>query len=181
MTNRTAAARYARALFDISVKGGDLPKIEADLVRFQELVDGHDALKRVLVNPAVPASRKRAIVAVVLSRLKNFLPPGDRLVTLLAERDRLGLLPDITRSYRARVLDYLGVIEAHVTTARPLQPKQLIEVEGRLAAASGRKVTMTTSVDPTILGGIVARLGTTVYDGSVASHLGRMRNSLLER
>ena len=91
MTNRTVAARYARALFDISVKGGDLPKVEADLVRFQELVDGHDTLKRVLVNPAVPASRKRAIVAVLLSRLKNFLTPVDRLVTLLAERDRLGL------------------------------------------------------------------------------------------
>jgi len=181
MTNRTVAARYARALFEISQAGQDLHQVEVDLSRFQGLVKGHDTLSRVLVNPAVPALRKRALVAALLNRLKNFLPSVERLITLLADRDRLGLLPDIIRSYGKRLREHLGIVEAHVTTVQPLDPKQLAAVEGRLSEASGRKVEMSTSVDPTILGGIVARLGTTVYDGSVANHLERMRNNFLEK
>ena len=181
MTNRTVAARYARALFEISQAGQDLHQVEVDLSRFQGLVKGHDTLSRVLVNPAVPALRKRALVAALLNRLKNFLPSVERLITLLADRDRLGLLPDIVRSYGKRLREHLGIVEAHVTPVQPLDPKQLAAVIGQLAVASGRKVEMSTSVDPTILGGIVARLGTTVYDGSVANHLERMRNNLLEK
>jgi F-type H+-transporting ATPase subunit delta len=181
MTHRTVAARYARALFDISQAGGDLRQVEVDLVRFQDLVNGHDTLSRVLVNPAVPSLRKRAIVVALLNRLKNFLPSAGRLVTLLADRDRLGFLPDIIRFYRKRLREHFGVVEAHVTTVQPLDPKQLALVEGQLSEASGRKVEMSASVDPTILGGIVARLGSTVYDGSVANHLERIRNSLLEK
>ena len=182
MTNRTVAARYARALFDVSSQPGqDLRQVEADLARFQDLVNGHETLSRVLVNPAVPALRKRAIVAALLNRLKNFLPSVERLMRLLADRDRLGLLPDIIESYRKRLREHFGVVEAHVTTVQPLDRKQLAAVEGQLSEASGRKVEMSTSVDPTILGGIVARLGTTVYDGSVANHLERMRNNFLEK
>ena len=122
MTNRTVAARYARALFEISQAGQDLHQVEVDLSRFQGLVKGHDTLSRVLVNPAVPALRKRALVAALLNRLKNFLPSVERLITLLADRDRLGLLPDIIESYRKRLREHFGVVEAHVTTVQPLDP-----------------------------------------------------------
>lgn len=181
MTNRTAAARYARALFDVSVKGRDLRQVETDLVQFGDLIDGHATLSQVLLNPAVPAPRKRAIVAELLRRLGTVLPPVEKLITLLAERDRLGLLTDIVRSYRARLLDHLGVVEAQVTTVQPLTAEQAAAIERRLGEASGRTVTMSTDVDPEILGGVVARLGTTVYDGSVARQLERMRHTLLER
>ena len=181
MTNRTAAARYARALFDVSVKERDLRQVETDLVQFGDLIDGHATLSQVLLNPAVPAPRKRAIVAELLSRLGTVLPPVAKLITLLAERDRLGLLTDIVRSYRARLLDHLGVVEAQVTTVQPLTAEQAAAFERRLGEASGRTVTMSTDVDPEILGGVVARLGTTVYDGSVARQLERMRHTLLER
>ena len=181
MTNRTAAARYARALFDVSVKNRDLRRVEADIARFTALIDGHEVLSRVLLNPAIPTLRKRALVKELLRRLEDVVPPVARLVTLLAERDRLGLLPDIVQSYRARLLDHLGVVEAEVTTARPLTPERAAAIERSLARASGREVTMVTNVDPEILGGVVARLGTTVYDGSIARHLERMRHTLLAR
>ena len=181
MTNHTAAARYARALFDVSVKNRDLRQVEADLAGFADLIDGHETLSRVLLNPAIPTARKRAIVDALLSRLGEVTPPVAKLLTLLAERDRLGLLPEVLRSYRARLLDHLGVIEAQVTTAQPLTPERAAAIERSLAHVSGRKVAMATDVDPGLLGGIVARLGTTVYDGSVARHLERIRHNLLER
>lgn len=181
MTNRMAAARYARALFDVSVKDRDLRQVEASLVQFADLIEGHDTLNRVLLNPAIPASRKRAIVEALLGHLGAVAPPVAKLLTLLAERDRLVLLPEVVRSYRVRLLDHLGVVEAHVTTAQPLTADRIISIEHSLTQASGREVTMTTTVDPEILGGLIARLGTTVYDGSIARHLERMRETLLAR
>ena len=80
-----------------------------------------------------------------------------------------------------RVIRDRGVVEAHVTTAQPLTADRIISIEHSLTQASGREVTMTTTVDPEILGGLIARLGTTVYDGSIARHLERMRETLLAR
>ena len=181
MTNRTAAARYARALFDVSVHDRDLRQVEADLAGFADLIDGHATLRRVLLNPAIPTERKRAVVDALVGRLGDVIPPVAKLLRLLAERDRLGLLSQVLRAYRARLLDHLGIVEAQVTTAQPLTPERAAAIEHSLAQVSGRTVTMVTDIDPEILGGVVARLGTTVYDGSVASHLERMRHTLLER
>ena len=180
MTNRTAAARYARALFDVSVHDRDLRQVEADLAGFADLIDGHATLRRVLLNPAIPTERKRAVVDALVGRLGDVIPPVAKLLRLLAERDRLGLLSQVLRAYRARLLDHLGIVEAQVTTAQPLTPERAAAIEHSLAQVSGRTVTMVTDIDPEILGGVVARLGTTVYDGSVAGHLERMRHHLLE-
>ena len=100
---------------------------------------------------------------------------------MLADRGRLALLPDIVRFYRARVFEHLGVVDAEVTTARPLSPEQDAAVRRRLAGAGAGDVRVTTVVGPEILGGVVTRIGSTVYDGSVARHLERMRQALLER
>jgi F-type H+-transporting ATPase subunit delta len=163
------------------VKDRDLRQVEANLVQFADLIEGHDTLSRVLLNPAIPASRKLAIVVALLSHLGAVTPPVAKLLTLLAERDRLVLLPEVVRSYRVRLLDHLGVVEAQVTTAQPLTADRIASIEHSLAQTSGREVTMTTTVDPEILGGLIARLGTTVYDGSIARHLERMRETLLAR
>ena len=179
MTNRTAAARYARALFDVSLKDRDLRQVEADLVTFADLLDGHETLSRVLLSPAIPTKQKRAIVTELLSRVGDLVPPVAKLLTLLAERGRLVLLPEVVRAFRVRLLDHLGVVEARVTTAQPLTAERTAAIAESLVKASGREVTMITDVDPEILGGLIARLGGTVYDGSIARHLERMRQNLL--
>ncbi len=181
MTNRTAAARYARALFDVSVQDRDLRQVESHLAGFLALIDGHETLRRVLLNPAIPAPRKRAIVTDLVSHVTDILPPVAKLLILLAERDRLVLLPDILNSYRSRLMDHLGVVQATVTTAQPLSPERTAGIERSLTQASGRQVLMTTEVDTALLGGLVARLGSTVYDASVARNLERIRHTLLER
>ena len=178
MTNRTVAARYARALFDVSVQNRDLRQVEADLAACVDLIDGHDTLRRVLLNPTIPTPRKRAVIDALVGRIGDIASPVARLLRLLAERDRVGLLPEVLRSFRARALDHRGVIEAQVTTAQPLTPERAAAIQRSLAQVTGRTVTMGTDIDPDILGGVVARLGTTVYDGSVAGHLERLRHTL---
>ncbi len=181
MTNRTAAARYARALFDVSVQSRDLKQVETDLARTLALIDGHETLRRVLLNPAIPAPRKHAIVTDLVNRIGDLLPPVAKLVTLLAERDRLGILADILDAYRSRLMRHLGVVTATVTTAHALSAERTADVERTLTTASGRQVNLTTQVDPALLGGLVAKLDSTVYDASVARSLERIRQTLLER
>lgn len=178
MTRRTAAVRYARALFDVALKEqADLSSIETDLASFQDLLTSHAELGKVLLNPAVPAPRKRAAVDALLARAA-VAPVVGKLLLLLAERDRLVLLPELLESYRQRLLDHQHVVRVEVTTARPLDAARMQDVEHSLARATGRTVRLSARVVPEILGGLVARVGSTVYDGSISHHLQRMKQRL---
>jgi F-type H+-transporting ATPase subunit delta len=178
VTNKTAALRYARALLDVAVKEhADLEQIDADLSEFVALFEQHPALAKVLLNPAVPTPRKRAAVADLLARA-TFSPILSKLILLLAERDRLVLLPDLFASYRDRLMDYRHVVRAEVTTATPIDAARVQQIQSGLAVATGRTVTVATRTDPTIIGGLVARVGSTVYDASVVRQLERMKERL---
>lgn len=179
MTPRAVAARYARALFDVVIKKGDPAEADRELTAVAELLAGHEELARVAANPALPASRKRAIVQALVDRLELSAEVG-RLLLLLAERDRLTILPDVAAAHRARVLDHLGIVRGEITTAAPIDGKRRAALEASLARATGRTVQLTNRVDPEIIAGAVTRLGSVVYDGSVARQLERLRARLLE-
>jgi len=178
VTNKTAASRYARALLDVAIKeNANLEQIDADLSSFAGLFDQYPALAKVLLNPAVPAPRKRAAVDELLARA-GLAPIVSKLLLLLAERDRLVLLPDLLASYRDRLMDYRQVVRARVTTAAPIDGARVQQIQSGLAKATGRTVSIETETDPTIIGGLVARVGSTVYDASVVRQLERMKERL---
>jgi F-type H+-transporting ATPase subunit delta len=178
VTNKTAAIRYARALLDVAVKEkADLEQIDNELSQFADLFKQFPLLEKVLLNPAVPVPRKRAAVADLLAQAK-FSPIVSKLLTLLADRDRLVLVPDLLTAYRDRLLDYRGVVRAEVTTATPLDAARTAAIEKGLASLTGRTVQLATKIDPSIIGGLVARIGSTVYDASVARQLARLRQTL---
>ena len=180
MTNKTAATRYARALLDVAVQEkADLDAIERDLASFVQLFAEHPTLEKVMLNPAVPVQRKRGAV-VELTKAAKTTTTVAKLLVLLADRDRLVLLPDLLASYRDRLLDYRKVVRAEVTTAAPLAAERAKAIEASLAKMTGRTVLLDTRLDPSIIGGVVARVGSTVYDGSVTRQLARMREKLVE-
>ena len=179
MTHRTAATRYARALVEVALKErADLTLIESELADFSNLVSSHANLQQALLNPAVPAPRKRAAVAELTAHAK-LSPILSKLLVLMAERDRLVLLPEVLNAYRDRIQALQNIVRAEVTTAAPLAPERASEIERKLASATGRTVHLSTRVDPSIVGGIVTKIGSTVYDGSVTNHLRRMKQRLL--
>ncbi len=181
MTNRTAAHRYARALFDVArAEKTDLEAVERDLAAFAELQDKHESLGKLLVNPAVPAPRKRATMEALV-KSGGALPVVGKVLVLLAERDRLVLLPEILAAYRDRLLDHQKIVRADVTTAAPLSSERSAAIEKSLARATGKTVRLSTRVDPAIIGGLVARVGGTVYDASVVRQLQRIKQRLEER
>jgi F-type H+-transporting ATPase subunit delta len=180
VTNRTAATRYARALLDVSVaEKADLSQIESQLTDFQALFTTHEALGKVIVNPAVPAVRKRALVAELVARAQ-MQPVVGRILILLAERDRLAILPDMITTFRERLLELQNVVRAEVTTAVPMPPDRMQQIQASIAQATGRVVSLSTRVDPSIVGGLIARVGSTVYDASVTNQLQRMKHRLEE-
>lgn len=180
MTSRTAARRYARALFDVASKErADFSTIEQELGGFVDLIGRHAPLEQVLLNPAVPAPRKRAAVAELTARAGS-TPIVAKLLALLAERDRLALLGDLIAAYRERLLAHRNVVRAEVTTAVPLAADRVHAIEQGLARATGRAVALETRVDPAIVGGVVARIGSTVYDASVTRQLEKMKQKLVE-
>jgi F-type H+-transporting ATPase subunit delta len=178
MTNSTAATRYARALLDVTVKEkADVDQIERELASVVDLFAKYPALERVFLNPVVPVPRKRAAMDVLTARA-GMLPILAKLLALLAERDRLVLVPGLLAAYRDRLLDHRNVVRAEVTTTTPLSPERAKSIEASLGRLTGRTVALSTKVDPTIIGGVVTRIGSTVYDASVAHHLERMREKL---
>ena len=179
MTSRAAANRYARALFDVALaERADLQRVERELSEFSQLISGNEMLHRALTNPAVPAPRKRMVVEQLLAKAGDLLVPVSKLLLLLAERDRLAMLPEIVEAYRNRLMDHLNVVRAEVVTTIPLSPERVAAVQTGLARATGRQVQVATRVDESIGGGAVARLGSTVYDGSINRQLEKLKEAL---
>lgn len=180
MSNRATATRYARALFDVMIAEGDPVVAERELTEFVGLVSGHAALKQVLENPAVPSTRKRAIVDDLL-RQASYRSPVLKVLGLLADRDRLRLLSEILEAYRQRLLDHQRVVRAEITTAIPLPADRLSALEQAVGQATGRQVRVSARVDASILGGVVTRVGSVVYDGSIVRQLERVKQQLVEQ
>jgi F-type H+-transporting ATPase subunit delta len=177
MSTRGSATRYARALLDVAIKESIAERAERDLTSFGDLVAQHPQLERALTHPAIPTARKRALTEDLTSRLELSTPVA-KLLRMLAERDRLSLVPDLVEVYRERLMDHQRVVRAEVTTAAPLPAGRDRELQERLSRATGRQVLLSTRVDPAIIGGMVARIGSVVYDGSIAAQLLKMRERL---
>jgi F-type H+-transporting ATPase subunit delta len=178
MSTRTSAARYARALFDVALKEADLNVVRNNLTDLAGAMKDHPELQRTLGNRALPEAARRNIILAVGDAL-GVLPPVRKLLALLADRRRLELLPDIAAVYNERLLEHQNIVQADVTTAAPLSADAAARLEAGLRSATGKQITMRVSVDPALLGGVVARVGSTVYDGSVRTQLKKMRDQLV--
>ncbi|MGE3469409.1 MAG: ATP synthase F1 subunit delta [Vicinamibacterales bacterium] len=176
MSARTSATRYAKALLDVA--SDQAADIERGLTALNTLVHEHAELRQALQSPSVSATAKRGVVTAVAERL-GIATTGVRLLQLLAERDRLGLLDDLLEAYRDLLLDRQQIVKAEVRSATALSPDAMRAVEERLGAITGKRVAVHAVVDPDLLGGVVASVGGTVYDGSVRTQLEKLRKQLV--
>src|SRR4051794_25919379 len=119
MSSRVSAAPFAKALFDVAVHEGKAEAIGQELLALTRELAGHDDVMKLLTHPAVPPRAKREAIDR-FSAEASVAPPIRKLLALMADRDRLGLLSQLNDAYQARLLQHLGIVEAHVTTAVPL-------------------------------------------------------------
>ena len=179
MAYRAAAKRYARALFDVCKREGALDRVEHDVAEFMALLDGHATLRKCLLSPVLPPATKRAVVAALTERSGELSPITVRLLALLAERNRLPLLPELLEVYRERLMAHRGQVRAQFTSSEPLRDERGLDIARQIETATGRDVTVEARVNPSIIGGAIVQIGSTVWDGSIARHLARLRQRLL--
>jgi F-type H+-transporting ATPase subunit delta len=174
----SVSRRYARALFSIGVDRGNFEQLGKELDAFADLWAGSAELREALANPVFKAAEKRAVLQSLLPRVA---PNGDvqKFILLLLDRRRLQAVPTIARAYREMTDLHTGRVRAHVTSAQPLGPTELNRIRDSLARRTGKHVVLEASVDPALLGGVVARVGDLVLDGSVRTLLGTLRDKLL--
>jgi F-type H+-transporting ATPase subunit delta len=174
------ARRYAKALFGLGVAEGEgaYERFGTELDDLARAYDGSSDLRLALQNPVIKPSEKQAILRGILPRIAPS-PPVQRFAQLLLIRGRITLLRSIARAYRQLSDARAGQVRATVTAAAPLPADELDRVRRALEKRTGRKVIIETAVDPDLIGGIVARVGDLVLDGSVRSQLDELRRRLL--
>lgn len=178
MSLRTSASRYAKALFDVALQeNADLAKIGQDLSAASELLSTNGELALALSRGGVPDAARTAVIEQVADKL-GAATPVKKLLVLLTQSRKLELIKDLFEVYGERLLTHQNIVRAEVTSAAALSPEQTRALEESLSKVTGKKVDLSVSVDPELLGGIVARIGSTVYDGSVKTQLQRMRQEI---
>jgi F-type H+-transporting ATPase subunit delta len=176
MTSRAVARRYAAALFDVVRKDGDIDRAAEELGAVKSAIAGHDELRKVIDAPTVPMAAKRAILDAVASGVS---PQVSRLIGLLADRDRLAMVAEVADAFAERVMKAKRIVPAEVVTAVPLGADSRAALAAALGRAAGAEVTMTERVDPSIVGGVIAKVGSVVFDGSVTTQIARMKQKLV--
>jgi F-type H+-transporting ATPase subunit delta len=167
------ASRYARALVDVVLA----PKspVEADRVRqdlraFEQTLAGSAELATALASPAVKRARKRAVIERLVKALDLSITSRNFLLVLIDHR-RTGELAEVIVAFEKMVDERLGRLQVDVVSAQELKQPQQAALVQRLETMSGMKVRLNLKVDGSLLGGVVVRLGSTVYDGSVRGRL----------
>ena len=181
MSLRTSANRYAKALFDVALEEkADLAAIDTDLQSVVEMMKASPELEQASGFSSTTDAKRQALMESV-SKAMTLTAPVTKMLVLLAKSGKLNLIPDLAVAYRERLLAHQNIVRAEVTSAAPLSPEKTKALEASLSQVTGKKVELSVSVDPELLGGVVARIGSTVYDGSVKTQLQRMRQELVEQ
>jgi len=171
------ANRYATALFGLASERAALEQVEGDLGRVERALDENAELSRLLSSPIVSREEHARVVSAVAERLGLSELVGNFL-GVLAEHRRLAALPGIIRGFRNKLAEHRGEETAEVISAAPLSEAQLAEVKDGVAGFVGRPVNLDSSVDPSLLGGIVVRVGSRMVDASLKSKLQQLELSM---
>jgi F-type H+-transporting ATPase subunit delta len=178
MSEVTVANRYARALADIITERDEIHEITAELERFADLISQHEQLRSVFASPVVPLENKRGVLDQLLSRLK-FRQTSNNFLRLLLANSRLHDLDLILTSLSLELDSRSNVVSAEVTTAREISEREKVMMRDKLKAATGKEVRLQFRTDPKIIGGVVTRIGSLIYDGSIRNQLAQMKHRLI--
>ena len=180
MSLRTSATRYAKALLDVAITERlDAGAIERELASVVDAMNRYPELRRAFTSPGIPQSVRMNVVRAFAAQ-SGLQGPLAKLLTMLGERGRLDLLPLMLDVYRERLLAHRNIVRANVTASAPLSADKVQRLEASLGALTGKQVQIEASVDPSIIGGVITRIGSTVYDGSIRTRLQKMRQQLVE-
>ena len=173
------ALRYAHA-FAAVVASQKLDSVAAQqqLKDFSDTFEGSRELREVLMNPAISSEQKLKVLDAIAGKL-GMMPQVRNFIAVIMENQRLAELSEILAEYHAVADEQSGLAEAEITSARPLNDADRVELESQVAKVAGGRVRATYREDASLLGGAVVRIGSTVYDGSIRTQLQQLKNKLV--
>ena len=173
------AERYASSLFDLALEAGSIDSVNVDLDKFQALLDESADLRRLVASPVFSSGdQQRAVIAVaekagITGTVANFLK-------VVAGNRRLFALPGMIRAFRVIAAEHRGEINAEVTSAHALSAAQETELKSALKGVTGKDVTINVTVDPSLLGGLIVKVGSRQIDTSLRTKLSTLKLALKE-
>ncbi|HZQ17986.1 MAG TPA: ATP synthase F1 subunit delta [Terriglobales bacterium] len=175
----SVTSTYARAFADVVlVNRLDPGKILAETQQIAGLVRGNKELRDVWENPSIPGDQKRAVLDAIVKRA-GISQPVRNFVAVVMDKGRMKFFAEIVEQFREDLNQQLGIADAEITTARNLSAEERTELERDLARVTGKKIKARYDENRAILGGVIARVGSTVFDGSVKGQLERIRRQLV--
>ena len=177
MSSQTVARRYASALADVVIERNEAQLVQAELAAWAKMISENGALLEAFSNPTVAYEQKRNVLNELIARTKVRPTTTNFLRTLLMNQ-RLAELPQVNDKLAEILDERAGIVSAEIISARPVSDKVKGLLEEKLREMTGKKARLTFATDESLLGGIVTRIGSTIYDGSVSNQLSRLREEL---
>jgi F-type H+-transporting ATPase subunit delta len=171
------ARRYARALMQIGAEQKNAEKLGADVRSLAKAMEVSPELSLLLSNPAFPRADRKKILDALAARFGT-QPITKNFFYVLLDKERLAHVPAISREIDRMLEEQAGRVAAEVVSAQPLTATQLNQITAALEKLSGKKVVVVKREDPALLGGVVAKVGDTIYDGSLRTQLRQLRDSM---
>jgi len=168
------SARYAQALYDLADEKGALDAVAGDLNSLQKMIDDSDDFRRFIKSPVISRGDQSKGIAAIADKAQ-LSPLAHKFLGLLASNRRLFALTDIITGFRQILADRRGQATARVTSAAPLTDAQSSSIIDALKNAIGRNIDIVSKVDPTILGGLIVKVGSRMVDSSLKSKLQRLK------
>ena len=177
MIHVSIAQRYARALFDVDPQGGKLEELAGSLDAMAQSFHASGELQAVMQNPAISSATRHQVLELLISKLQS-PPTAANLFRLLVDRGRMGYVEAIARAFRDLLDARTQRVRAKVTSAFTLDDATVTTLQRNLTQVTGKTVSVEKVVDPRLLGGVIAQVGSLTFDGSLASQLASLRRQL---
>jgi F-type H+-transporting ATPase subunit delta len=178
-TDSALAGRYATALFELALEAGAVDSVLADLKRFDALLDESADLTRLVRSPVFTADVQSKALGAVLDEAR-ITGLAVRFFMVVTSNRRLFAVRNIIRAYRALVARHKGEVTAYVTVAEPLADGHRDEIRNTLNTVTGKDVQVDVKVDPSIIGGLVVKLGSRMVDSSLRTKLNVLKHAMKE-
>lgn len=178
MSTETVARRYSAALADVVLQTGDVDAVKAELAGWHQIFDENPDLSNVFSNPAISHVNKEKLLEELLAKSRPSKTTANFLRILL-RNDRLNEIGEIHNRFASVLEERKGVVSAEITSARELPESERAAFQANLEKLTGKKVNIKFVTNSDIIGGVVTRIGSTVYDGSVRTKLDTLKEQLI--
>jgi F-type H+-transporting ATPase subunit delta len=173
------AERYAGSLFDLAAQSNAVAEVERDLGRFEALLEGSDDLNRLIKSPVFSSDDQLKAISAIADRA-NITGLVGNFLRVVARNRRLFAVPGMIRAFRRIAAENRGEVAAAVTSAHALTPTQEAELKATLKGVAGKDVSIAVTVDPSLLGGLVVKIGSRQIDTSLKTKLNSLKLALKE-